>query len=266
MYCSKCGKEIPNESVFCPECGNKCKGSSKSIPIDVNEHKGYIIKSLCHPITSVKEHVFGVSSKIQLIYIAIITLIIPLVKTLLFKAFSFNLVKSVVGIILEFSNINTWDFNNMIKAKSQFDMIMENVFPTGNIYFLNLGSYIINYALILGIIYIIFKFLVKEDINKDSLVNIMFVVSIINVFILIISSIALVLGGAIWMIVSIFSSILSVVLLYALFNTLIKSKNKFIYIYSLTCMVVYSINAWFVFNNVSSIIYQIYYNLERYFI
>ncbi|PWW90329.1 zinc ribbon domain-containing protein, partial [Clostridium perfringens] len=32
------------------------------------------------------------------------------------------------------------------------------------------------------------------------------------------------------------------------------------------CMVVYSINAWFVFNNVSSIIYQIYYNLERYFI
>ncbi|EGT0695556.1 zinc ribbon domain-containing protein, partial [Clostridium perfringens] len=106
----------------------------------------------------------------------------------------------------------------------------------------------------------------KEDINKDSLVNIMFVVSIINVFILIISSIALVLGGAIWMIVSIFSSILSVVLLYALFNTLIKSKNKFIYIYSLTCMVVYSINAWFVFNNVSSIIYQIYYNLERYFI
>ena len=244
MFCSKCGKEIPNESVFCPECGNKCKGSSKSIPIDVNEHKGYIIKSLCHPITSVKEHVFGVSSKIQLIYIAIITLIIPLVKTLLFKAFSFNLVKSVVGIILEFSNVNTWDFNNMIKAKSQFDMIMENIFPTGNIYFLNLGSYI----------------------NKYSLVNIMFVVSIINVFILIISSIALVLGGAIWMIVSIFSSILSVVLLYALFNTLIKSKNKFIYIYSLTCMVVYSINAWFVFNNVSSIIYQIYYNLERYFI
>lgn len=29
MFCSKCGKEIPNESVFCPECGNKCKGSSK---------------------------------------------------------------------------------------------------------------------------------------------------------------------------------------------------------------------------------------------
>ncbi|WP_243157431.1 zinc-ribbon domain-containing protein [Clostridium perfringens] len=25
MFCSKCGKEIPNESVFCPECGNKCK-------------------------------------------------------------------------------------------------------------------------------------------------------------------------------------------------------------------------------------------------
>ncbi|HBI6898674.1 TPA: zinc-ribbon domain-containing protein, partial [Clostridium perfringens] len=154
MFCSKCGKEIPNESVFCPECGNRCKGSNKSIPIDVNEHKGYIIKSLCHPITSVKEHVFGVSLKIQLIYIAIITLIIPLVKTFLFKAFSFNLVKSVVGIILEFSSVNTWDFNNMIKAKSQFDMIMENVFPTGNIYFLNLGSYVINYVLILGIIYI----------------------------------------------------------------------------------------------------------------
>ncbi len=29
MFCSKCGKEIPNESVFCPECGNRCKGSNK---------------------------------------------------------------------------------------------------------------------------------------------------------------------------------------------------------------------------------------------
>ena len=23
MYCNKCGKEIPDESVFCPECGAK---------------------------------------------------------------------------------------------------------------------------------------------------------------------------------------------------------------------------------------------------
>lgn len=28
MYCSKCGKEIPEESVFCPECGNRCKLSA----------------------------------------------------------------------------------------------------------------------------------------------------------------------------------------------------------------------------------------------
>lgn len=267
MFCSKCGKEIPDESIFCPECGNNCKENKQSIPkVDVNEHKGYVIKSLCHPVNSVKEGIFGLSTKVQFAYIAIITFLIPFFKTIFFKIYSFNLVKSLFETFLNFSTKNNMSLDDMLTVKNQFDMIMENVFPTAKIYFLNLGSYVLNYVLILGLLYLIFKFLVRESINKYSILNIMFVVSIVNVFILILSAISLILGGTIWIIVSIFTSVLSIVLLYELFSSLIKSKNKLVYIYSATCMIAYSINIWFVLNNASSIIYSIYYNLNKYFI
>ena len=43
MYCSKCGKEIPEESVFCPECGNRCKLSAdkENKEIDTKENNIY---------------------------------------------------------------------------------------------------------------------------------------------------------------------------------------------------------------------------------
>ncbi len=36
MFCSKCGKELPNGSKFCPDCGNKIDGT-KAISIDTDE-------------------------------------------------------------------------------------------------------------------------------------------------------------------------------------------------------------------------------------
>lgn len=49
MFCANCGKEIPDETVFCPECGNKAGATieKKAVqppkvildPSEVTEHK-----------------------------------------------------------------------------------------------------------------------------------------------------------------------------------------------------------------------------------
>ena len=39
MYCSKCGKEIPNNSEFCPSCGAR---QNKNIDDKINEVKGKV--------------------------------------------------------------------------------------------------------------------------------------------------------------------------------------------------------------------------------
>lgn len=41
MYCSKCGKSIPDNSAFCPECGNVA-GSTSQQPLNFNQNSnGY---------------------------------------------------------------------------------------------------------------------------------------------------------------------------------------------------------------------------------
>jgi len=41
MYCSKCGKSIPNNSAYCPECGNVA-GATAQQPLGFNQNSnGY---------------------------------------------------------------------------------------------------------------------------------------------------------------------------------------------------------------------------------
>lgn len=56
MYCKNCGKELPNEAVFCPECGTKQNNVTANIKTRirkfVNEHKkvsyAYLVWFLVH--------------------------------------------------------------------------------------------------------------------------------------------------------------------------------------------------------------------------
>lgn len=36
MYCGNCGQQIPDESKFCPKCGNKTSGSASSSNTQLN--------------------------------------------------------------------------------------------------------------------------------------------------------------------------------------------------------------------------------------
>ena len=48
MFCSKCGKEIPDESKFCPECGTNPKGTvSSGPPTAPSEKKSFNKKKGC---------------------------------------------------------------------------------------------------------------------------------------------------------------------------------------------------------------------------
>ncbi|CUO44606.1 zinc ribbon domain-containing protein [Clostridium perfringens] len=233
MYCSKCGKEIPNESVFCPECGCKCKSDmdNKIRETSAIEIKELITKVICNPISTVKNEAIKLSSQNKLIYIIITSLITPLITIFSFKTYGSGLVKYII-----------------------------NSIPMQKVYILNLGSYIINYVLLLGIIYILFKSLMKDKIDKTNAIDIMLTISTFNMLLEIIAAIVLFLGVIPWVILKVFSMILLIILMYSLLNSLLILKEKLIYIYSTALVVIALINMWFVFKNVGSIISDMFFS------
>lgn len=56
MYCMSCGKEIPEESVFCSFCGANLKSTAieKKASLETNENKGeqILMKGLCNRVKS----------------------------------------------------------------------------------------------------------------------------------------------------------------------------------------------------------------------
>ncbi|MCX0392094.1 zinc ribbon domain-containing protein, partial [Clostridium perfringens] len=76
----------------------------------------------------------------------------------------------------------------------------------------------------------------------------------------IISSIALILGLLPWLVLKLFSVILLIVLLYSLLNTFIESREKLIYVYPATLVIVSLINMKFIFSSVGFIISDIFLN------
>lgn len=272
MYCTKCGKQIPDDSRFCPECGANCNGDTKdtkntktinvSAPeIDVKQHKSYVLSALKHPVTTMKDGLPGLSLKVSLIYGIIITLIIPLIKVLSMKAFSYNVMKSITNLITSISGESFGNNNSMI-FKQQFNAVLDAVFPTGSIYFLNLLNYILLYGIIVLIVYLVYKFLIKEDISLKNLGNIFFVFSIINLIVTIIASLFLIVGVVAWAIISIFGSMISIILIFSGFNSIVEGKNKLVYLFSFAYVVSFGIVMWFSVNDVTSIVTKIIYNSQ----
>ncbi|EOU2101389.1 zinc ribbon domain-containing protein, partial [Clostridium perfringens] len=81
-----------------------------------------------------------------------------------------------------------------------------------------------------------------------------------NVLLKIISSIALILGLLPWVALKLFSVILMIVLVYSLLNTFIESREKLIYVYPATLVIVYLINMKFIFSIVVFIMSDMFLN------
>lgn len=231
MYCSKCGKQIPDDSSFCPECGSNCNGGGKTInatatSVDMNKHKNYLLTTLKSPVTVMQNGLAELSLKAALMYGVVITLIIPLIKTLSAK----------MSVISKISREN-YDIGYTGYLERKLYRGVSDGFPTGDIYIINLLSYVLFYGIIILIIYFVYKSLLKENISQENLGNIFFAFSVINLVMTIISVIALQLGLMFWAIISIFSLILSIILIYAGFNSIVEGKNKLVYLFSFSYLV-----------------------------
>ena len=133
MYCPNCGNKIPDLSAFCSECGKKCNENvadniKTSSSINFSKHLKYILEILKHPVTTMKNGVDGISEKVNLIYIGIITLIIPLINAIALKNYSFNLIKSIIKTVSLVMGQKI-PFEEMIRFKAQFDVVVEEAFP-----------------------------------------------------------------------------------------------------------------------------------------
>ena len=131
MYCPNCGNKIPDLSAFCSECGKKCNENvaeniKTSSSINFSKHLNYILEILKHPVTTMKNGVDGISEKVNLIYIAIITIIIPLINVIALKNYSFNLIKSIINTVSLFVG-ETMPLMKMLDFKSQFKEVVEEV-------------------------------------------------------------------------------------------------------------------------------------------
>lgn len=236
MYCKKCGNEIPDDSIFCPNCGERCTDEEK-IDSDSNLKKGfneilnYTLQSIKHPITTIKNGGSNISTKVNLLYIAVIALIIPLIKVIsipllnmaIFKGI-FNLFKDIFG-----SNIT---MNQIGGLRNQIFSSMDKNINYVNQYGIYLLNYVALYGIILILIYIIYKYLIKSKFSLNDFTRVITVVSIINLIGTIIGSLALFigLGSSLFVYAVLFVLILLIVGLGL--SHVLSSDNKFVYIFA----------------------------------
>lgn len=74
MFCNKCGKEIPNESEFCPYCGNKLNEKSSKRDHKTNKNNRESIKE------EIESHKLLVSTVIILILFVLIPIALVLIN------------------------------------------------------------------------------------------------------------------------------------------------------------------------------------------
>ena len=248
MYCPSCGNKISDESIFCPECGNKFKGD----PLDFNKpnksinftkHFNYILKILKHPVTIMKDGSSEITDNINLIYIAIITLLIPFIKVLSLQKFSLNLIKSIIDIIGNFTKEKI-PLSEFITFKSQFNQFKDLFFPFNELYIYNLINYFLFFGIIILTTTLIYKLLFKVIIEKSDLIRFIVVISVINLFFTLITSIFLTLGITLTIIMNILSLLVSVILLYIGFNNLLNDDNKLLYLFTTISTISYIVSAY----------------------
>lgn len=55
MYCSGCGKQLPNGSIFCSGCGKRLFNGNASQNVDLGENKPTIVLNAVSPAEEVKK-------------------------------------------------------------------------------------------------------------------------------------------------------------------------------------------------------------------
>ena len=268
MYCSKCGKEIPDDSIFCPECGQRIEGNNQNINRDNAqnnntkegnhyEHNPYayseyansknvyqkgqnhfdpskiarfFTESVKHPITIIKSGKDIISKEISALYIIVIAFLIPLIQVLSLRSFAYSIFKTIMNLVNSFEG-SQMGFSEAMRFKSQFSSIFDMYFPFGKVYVFNLLHYVALYGIILIAIFIIYKFVIKVEFSVSEFLKVFAVVSIFNLLFTILSAVLLLIGVTFSLFATAFMSAMVIALLFVGYNSLFKEKNRFIYIF-----------------------------------
>ena len=234
MYCEKCRSEIPDESIFCPNCGKRCNEENKIGSKSKGRFKkilDYTLNSIKHPITTIKDGGNNISTKINLIYIAVIALIIPLIKILSIPLLNIAIFKFIFKLFSEIFGSNI-TMNQIGGLRNQIFNSMGKNIDYVNQYGIYLLNYIALYGIILILIYIIYKYLIKAKFSLKDFTRVIAVASIINLIGTIIASLALFIGLGSSLFVNVVLFVLLLLIVGIGLSYILDSDNKFVYIFA----------------------------------
>lgn len=232
MFCRNCGKEIPDDSVFCPECGGKCsdeKTKSKMPKVDTHKILGYFLSSLKKPVTTIKEKGEELSLSIHIGIIAVSTLLIPLIHLGVLKTFIGKVMNFYAGISQIYSS-NSVNLKDRLETQKGLSDFVDTYVPFGKIYTLDILSFVIFFGLMLLLIYLVYKFVFKANIEIKKFLGIISVALILRLAFTIISTLVLFVSIVPAIVINIIGSIVILAVVILGTREVAHEEDKLVYV------------------------------------
>lgn len=256
MFCRNCGKEIPDDSVFCPECGGKCSDEKrKPIISNVDTHKvlKFFLSSLKKPVTTIKEKGGELSSAIHIGIIAIITLLIPLIHLGILKTF-IGKVMNLYANISQIYSSHSVNLKDRLETQKGLNEFVDTYVPFGKIYTLDILSFIIFFGLMLLLIYLVYKFIFKANIETRKFLGIISVALILRLAFTILSTIFLLISIVPAIVINIIGSIVILAVVILGMREVAHEEDKLIYVVAISYGIGVMISYYFTINYIISTI------------
>lgn len=236
MFCRNCGKEIPDDSVFCPECGGKCsdeKAESKIPKVDPHKILGYFLGALKKPVTTIKEKGEDLSSSIHIGIIAVITLLIPLIHLGVLKTFIGKIMNLYASISQIYSS-HSVNLKDRLETQKGLNEFVDTYVPFGKIYTLDILSFVIFFGLMLLLIYLVYKFVFKANIETKKFLGIISVALILRLAFTIVSTVFLLISIVPAIVVNVIGSVVILAVVILGMREVAHEEDKLIYVVAIS--------------------------------
>lgn len=265
MFCRNCGKEIPDDSVFCPECGGKCSDEKRETIIsneDTHKILEFFLNSLKKPVTTIKEKGEELSSSIHIGIITVITLLIPLIHLGVLKTLIGKGMNLYADIIQVYSN-SIIDLKDRLKAKTEINAFIDTYVPFTKIYILDILSFIIFFGVMLLLIYLVYKFVFKAYIETEKFLATISVALILKLAFTILSAAVLFISIVPAIIINVIGNITILVVIILGMREVTEEEDKLSYIFAISYGIGMIASAYFSVNYIVSTIQSYFISLIR---
>lgn len=265
MFCVKCGREIPDDSVFCPECGNKCGGTKEknkvTINFDFNQLLNYILSSLKNPISTMKNSYENVSKSVHIGIIAILTLLVPAIHIGALKSFVNSCAEDILKLASLFGRkpklslfTSKSDIREMARVQEYINEGINEIFPFVKLYMMDFFRTGLYYIIIIGLIFLVYKFIFKVEIDNYKFLGVLSVITILNFILVLVSGITVFLSFKISIVIKFISTILNVSLLLLGMREVTNTEDRLPYVVSISYGIGFMLTNYIYFNYLGSVI------------